>query len=104
MTSTKTTLTTCDLSEMADGRRLLLLTTLAGKKGCCVFYTVERIDCADLAWELRKCTGETGSDPEAESYAVNLTMNTCECRGHLRHGKCKHFSAILRLHEERRIA
>lgn len=99
-TMSKTMVTTCELSTMSDGRQLLLLTTCTGSRCNCTFYTVARIACVDLAWQLAKCRGETGTDPEAESYAINLTDGTCECKGFYRHGHCKHLAAIHDLREK----
>lgn len=42
---------------------------------------------------------DVGTDQEAEGYAVYCGRNgqdrQCECRGFLRHGHCKHVSAIV---------
>jgi hypothetical protein len=55
--------------------------------------------CDDLAYQLTKLFSP-GSDPETESYAINLSMSTCECKGFLRHNKpCKHLTAIRNLYE-----
>jgi hypothetical protein len=100
----KTETVTRELLELSDGSTGLMLTTVCGRKATVAFYRVARIEgCDDLAWQLTKFIGETGSDPESDSYAVNLTLQTCECRGHYRHGRCKHFSAVASLHAEGRI-
>jgi hypothetical protein len=78
----------------------VIISTLAGKKGCCTLYRATRIEgCDDLAFELTKMFSP-GSDPEAESYCVNLSMTTCECKGFLRHNQpCKHLTATRNLFE-----
>ena len=58
----------------------------------------------DLAYQLRKFHHSPGSDPESESYAVNLSMSTCECKGFLRHGSCKHLVSVRALFEEGRLS
>jgi hypothetical protein len=96
----KTAVVTCEPFAIADGDRGVLITTLAGKRGCCTLYRCTRIECDDLAFELAKLHSQ-GSDPEAESYAVNLSMSTCECKGFLRHGTpCKHLVSMRYLYEK----
>ncbi len=50
-------------------------------------------------FQLVKLAG--GSDPEARDYAVLCRADgragTCECRGYLRWGRCKHLAALLDL-------
>jgi hypothetical protein len=92
---------TCEPFALSEDAVGVLITTLAGKKGCCTLYRCTRLDCDDLAFELTKLHCE-GSDPESESYAVNLSMSSCECKGHLRHGTaCKHITACRSLWERR---
>lgn len=48
----------------------------------------------------------SGTDPEAGSYDVFVAdrrglFDSCECRGFLRHGHCKHTAAIRALLENR---
>lgn len=47
---------------------------------------------------------EGGSDGEASGYTVGLTYGgaagQCECRGHLRHGHCRHVEGLGRLLSE----
>jgi hypothetical protein len=53
----------------------------------------------DLAFQLTKMFSQ-GSDTESETYAVNLSMSSCECKGYLRHGgACKHLTATRNLFE-----
>jgi hypothetical protein len=95
----KTVVVTCEPFALPEDAVGVIITTLAGKKGCCTLYRCSRIDCVDLAFQLSKlhCPG---SDPEAESYCVNLSMTTCECKGFLRHSKpCKHLTATRNLFE-----
>jgi hypothetical protein len=87
----KTSIVTCEPFAIGEAGLGVLLTTLAGTKGCCTLYRCTRIDCPDLAYQLDKLHSP-GSDPEAEGYAVNLSLSTCECRGFLRHGTCKHLT------------
>jgi hypothetical protein len=96
----KTVVVTVEPFSISDGDLGVLITTLAGRKGCCCLYRCTRLDCDDLAFELAKLHSQ-GSDPEAERYAVNLSMSTCECKGFLRHGTpCKHLTAVRLLWEK----
>jgi hypothetical protein len=94
----KTAIVTCEPFAIDEDGLGVLITTLAGKKGCCTLYRCTRIDCDDLAFTLTKLFSP-GSDPEAESYAVNLSLSSCECKGHYRHGHCKHLTATRNLFE-----
>jgi hypothetical protein len=95
----KTCVMTCEPFAIADGDLGVLITTLAGKKGCCTPYRCTRIDCDDLAYRLEKLHSQ-GSDPECENYDVNLSTSTCDCKGHARHGFCKHLAATRHLFEK----
>jgi hypothetical protein len=95
----KTVVVTCEPFALPEDAVGVLITTLAGKKGCCTLYRCSRIDCDDLAFTLTKMFSP-GSDPEAESYAVNLSLSSCECKGYLRHNQpCKHLTATRNLYE-----
>ena len=58
-----------------------------------------------LGFTLTKQEAERGPDgltiKDGATYHVNLDPNTgrhsCECLGHLHHGRCKHVSALLAL-------
>jgi hypothetical protein len=90
---------TCEPFALGEGDLGLLLTTLAGTKGCCTLYRCTRIEgTADLAFELTKMFSP-GSDPTEEVYAVNLSTSYCDCKGHQRHGHCKHLTALRQLFE-----
>jgi hypothetical protein len=85
---------------ISDGDLGILITTLAGQRGCCTLYRCTRLECDDLAYQLSKLHSQ-GSDPEAESYCVNLSTSTCECKGFLRHGTaCKHIISCRTLYEK----
>jgi hypothetical protein len=94
----KTVVVTVEPFALPEDAVGVIITTLAGKKGNCTLYRCSRIDCGDLAYTLTKMFSP-GSDPESESYAVNLSMSSCECKGHYRHGQCKHLTATRNLFE-----
>jgi hypothetical protein len=86
------------------GLVVLAVHTLARNRLRTDRYFVERIECDDLAYSLRKCDPAfDGTDPETEVYAVNLTLSTCECRGWLRWGACKHLAGCREAYEEGRL-
>jgi hypothetical protein len=90
---------TCEPFAIGEDGLGVLITTLVGKKGCCTLYRCTRIEgCDDLAYQLSKMFSP-GSDAEAENYCVNLSMSTCECKGYLRHGSCKHLMSLRNLYE-----
>jgi hypothetical protein len=94
----KSSIVSCEPFAISGDAVGILVTTLAGKRGCCALYKCTRIDCDDLAYQLDKLHCQ-GSDPEAESYCVNLSMSTCECKGFLRHGTpCKHITSCRTLY------
>ncbi len=68
-------------------------------------YRIERIEgCDDLAYQLWKMDADLdGTDREAEGYAVNLTMRTCDCKGWHRWGHCKHIDAVSAASQEGRL-
>jgi hypothetical protein len=100
----KTDITFLDIHQVCDGSTALYVETTCGRRVCGTMYHVERINCDDLAWQLTKFSCDRGSDAEAESYAVNLTMRTCECKGFLRWDKqCKHLATLVTLHAEGRL-
>jgi hypothetical protein len=96
----KTQIVSVEPFAISEGDLGILITTLTGKRGCCTLYRAQRVEgCTDLAFTLTKLHSP-GSDPEAESYCVNLSLSTCECKGHLRHGTaCKHLTACRSLWE-----
>jgi hypothetical protein len=93
-----TTLTAATLERLPGGG-VLVLSVARGKKSSCDIYRVTRLDCADVAYRLRKLT--EGTDEECQEYDVNLTDDSCgcTCRGYLRWSKCKHRGALLDLIE-----
>jgi hypothetical protein len=96
----KTAVVSVEPFALPDDAVGIILTTMSGKRGCCVLYRCTRIEgCDDLAYQLDKLHCQ-GSDPEAESYCVNLSASSCECKGHLRHGTaCKHLTGVRSLFE-----
>jgi hypothetical protein len=63
-------------------------------------YNLERLP-SDFgtAFRLTKILGDH------ESYAVNIDgdKRTCECKGYLKHGHCKHGDGLAKLQEKGRI-
>jgi hypothetical protein len=94
----KTVVATCEPFAIGEQDMGLLLTTLAGRRGDTSLYRVERIEGAQVAYKLTKlhCPG---TDPEETAYCVNLSASTCECKGFLRHGRCKHLTGTRNLFE-----
>jgi hypothetical protein len=74
----------------------LRLVTRTGKSERTDWYHVRRLDCADVAFALRKFGDSSGTDAGEDTYHVNLDDLACgcSCKGHARHSKCKHFSAV----------
>jgi hypothetical protein len=88
------------VTALPFGLVVIDVTTIARNRPRTDRYFVERIDCDDLAFTLRKVNPLfDGSDPEAEGYDVNLSMSTCECRGFLRWSACKHLGAVRAAYE-----
>jgi hypothetical protein len=97
----KTSVVSCEpFAVEADNEVGVLLSTLSGKKGLVAFYRCRRIECADLAFQLDKLSFETGSDPEERGYVVALSASTCECKGYLKWGTCKHLTSLRLLYEK----
>jgi hypothetical protein len=84
-----------------EGQLVLQITMRTGRRAECVQYHLTRLP-SDFgtAFELRKsaCCGE-----EVYHVLLNGAESSCECKGHLRWGKCKHVSALARLLEMGRI-
>ena len=90
--------------QLPFGLVVLDITTAKGKTTRTDRYFVERIDCDDLAYSLRKCDPAfDGTDPETDAYAVNLTHSTCDCKGWHRWGACKHLAGCREAYEEGRL-
>jgi hypothetical protein len=68
-------------------------------------YFLERIGgIDDLAYSLAKVNpAYHGTDPEETGYAVNLTHSTCDCKGWVRWGACKHLGACREAYEAGRL-
>lgn len=100
----KTNVVSCEPFALPESDAVgVLLTTLAGKKGCCTLYRCRRIDCDDLAYQLDKLHSP-GSDPESEGYATNLSASTCECKGFFRWSRpCKHLQSLRLLYEQGKL-
>ncbi len=80
-----------------------LVTIHAGRVPC-EYLVVELPTCWDgRAVRLAKVEGSPGSDATAESYDVFVSRNgqdhRCCCRGHERHGHCKHVDTLRALLE-----
>jgi hypothetical protein len=86
--------------QLPFGLVVLDITTAKGKTTRTDRYFVERIDCDDLAYTLTKTDpARVGTDRESDAYAVNLTMDSCDCKGHYRWGHCKHVEALALAYE-----
>lgn len=51
-------------------------------------------------YHLQKWQSVPGTDPEADEYYVRFPVGeppSCECKGWLRHGRCKHIRALAEL-------
>lgn len=70
----------------------------SSRKASAAVYAVDEldVDAPARAFQLTKLAG--GSDAESEGYAVFLCAATgdrsCECRGFLRWGSCKHLDFV----------
>jgi hypothetical protein len=92
----------CRLVDMGPGQRALVLTFATPRTLKQVRYHLTRLDCEDVAFEVRKFSCDLGPDESGEPYAVNLTDGTCECRAALRWGHlkpCRHLSSLRALRE-----
>jgi hypothetical protein len=92
----------CRLLNMGEGRLALVMRFTTPKTLREVRYHLTRLDCEDVAFEVRKFGCDLGPDESGEPYAVNLTEGTCECRAALRWGHlkpCRHLSALRALKE-----
>jgi hypothetical protein len=89
------------LTEHA-GLAVLVLTLLVKYRPRVDLYFVRRLPCSDVAYRLSKVDPRhDGADAEADHYDCNLTLQSCECKGFLRHGKpCKHLLGLASLHAE----
>jgi hypothetical protein len=99
----QTLLVSNSLFDLPGSDAGLILSTVCGRRACTALYRLNKIACEDLAYQLTKFAGERGTDPEAEGYAVNLTTRTCDCKGWLRHGTCKHLGSLVSLYGEGRL-
>lgn len=74
-----------------------ILTVYVRNKPTRYEVTEFRCDLPGRAFRLEKLDG--GTDAEADAYCVFVandpTRHSCECKGHHRHGHCKHISAIV---------
>jgi hypothetical protein len=98
----KTETVTRELLTLSDGSLGLHLETIVGRKVAIVFYHLERLACADVAYTLTKFSRDKGTDPSERQHHVNLSDPTCgcSCRGWARHGHCKHHAACASLRKE----
>jgi hypothetical protein len=93
------------LSEHA-GLMVLVLSVLARYRPSLSLYFLRRLDCADVAYTLRKFDAtQDGTDPSESVYHVNLSDDTCgcDCKGFQRWSHCKHHDALLALQAEGRL-
>lgn len=79
-----------------------VVTIQAGRVPC--EYVVVEFEARDgRAVHLAKVAGSPGSDAEAAGYDVFVARDgrecRCSCRGHERHGHCKHVDAVVALLE-----
>jgi hypothetical protein len=73
-----------------SGEAVLRITV--GKKPAHYFVTPLRADFGS-AYELRKI-GPNGFEPVGYHVNLNGQQSSCECRGFLQHGHCKHVSGL----------
>ena len=88
-----------------DRLYLSIFSWRGGKHFRADWYWLERIDCPDTAYRLTKWTG-CGTDREELFYDLNLTGQTCSCKGSVAHGHkgpCKHLRAALQLAKEGKL-
>jgi hypothetical protein len=93
---------TVRLLDMGEGRRALVMRFATPKTLRETRYHLTRLDCEDVAFEVRKFSCDLGPDESGEPYHVNLTAGSCDCVGHLRHGHrtvCRHLAAVRALCE-----
>jgi hypothetical protein len=77
-----------------EGRVVLSVTTIRRNRPRTDHSFVERIVCRDLANSLMKCDPSVdGTDNEEVAYGVNLSRGSCDCKGWVRWGTCKHLAA-----------
>jgi hypothetical protein len=77
------------------GPGTLTLTQGRNTKDIATYRLVEFRNALGRAFRLAKIAG--GTDAEADNYDVLIDPaghDSCECRGFLRHGHCKHVSAV----------
>ena len=69
-----------------------VLITIAGPRSTCSYYVAPIDSDWGRAFRFEKADQGAGSDPGEKFYHVNLDepFDTCDCRGHARHGHCKH--------------
>jgi hypothetical protein len=92
----------CRLLDMGEGRLALVMRFATPRTLREVRYHLTRLDCEDVAFEVRKFSCDLGPDESGEPYHVNLTDGTCECQGQLRYGHlkpCRHLSSLRALRE-----
>jgi hypothetical protein len=92
----------CRLLDMGEGHLALAMRFATPKTLREVRYHLTRLDCEDVAFEVRKFSCDLGPDESGEPYHVNLTAGSCDCVGHLRHGHrtvCRHLAAVRALCE-----
>jgi len=87
-------------SANEGGGRVLTLHIRTGRKVEFFDYYLKPIPCQDgAAYEVSKLQGD------GETYHVRIATdgNTCECKGFLAHGHCKHLASLVALRAAGRI-
>jgi hypothetical protein len=79
----------------------LRLVTRTGVHERTEWYHVRRLDCPDVAFELKKFSDSPGTDAGEDTYHINLDDPTCgcSCKGWTRWGYCKHHHSLTQLAE-----
>ena len=83
----------CKIASVGDAAILVIRQSYPRKADVLDTYTVEAFpsECGGHGVELTKADGTR--------YHVNLNgpASTCDCKGHVSHGHCKHVDALLAL-------
>lgn len=77
-----------------------LLTVMSAKRTLACRYVVSEVATGwdGRAFHLRKADGDDGSDEDCRELDVFVARNAqdhrCECKGYLRHSRCKHLDSL----------
>jgi hypothetical protein len=82
--------------DRIDGVSRAALILEIGAASCNYWLTPVPSEIGGQGWRLEKFWASHGTDTEAGEYHVLLAgrQSSCECRGFLRHGHCKHLDAL----------